>query len=150
VVAFDVDPAAAERLYRALLTEGRSDITPLVMDLADPSPSQGWAQRERAGLLERANADIVVALALIHHLAIGRNVPLPMVADLFAALAPEAVVEWVPREDAMVQRLLASREDIFDGYTEDGFRAAFEGRFTVAEARRIEGSPRTLYRLLRR
>jgi len=150
VLAFDVDPAAAERHYRSLARDGRSDTTPLVMDLADPSPSLGWAERERSGLLERANADIVLALALVHHLAIGRNVPLPMVFDLFARLAPEAVVEWVPREDPMVQRMLAGRVDIFDRYTEPGFREALAERFEIVARSPIEGSPRVLYHLRRR
>ena len=149
VLAFDIDPGAAERHYRALVSEGRSGVTPLVVDLADPSPSLGWAERERAGLLERANADVIVALALIHHLAIGRNVPLPMVVDLFARLAPEAVVEWVPRDDPMVGRLLASRVDIFDDYTETGFRAALGGRFDIVARVPVAGSSRVLYRLRR-
>jgi ribosomal protein L11 methylase PrmA len=150
VLAFDVDPAAAERHYRSLVRDGRTDTTPLVMDLADPSPSLGWAERERAGLLERANADLILALALVHHLAIGRNVPLPMVFDLFARLAHEGVVEWVPREDPMVQRMLSGRVDIFDRYTEEGFREALAGRFDVVERSPIEGSRRVLYRLRRR
>jgi ribosomal protein L11 methylase PrmA len=149
VMAFDVDPAAAERHYRALVREGRTDTTPLVMDLADPSPSLGWAERERAGLLERANADVVLALALLHHLAIGRNVPLPMVIDLLARLAPEAIVEWVPREDPMVQRMLAGRVDIFDRYTEPGFRDALVERFDVVARSPIDGSARVVYHLRR-
>lgn len=150
VLAFDIDPAAAERHYRALVREGRTDITPLVMDLADPSPSVGWAERERAGLIERADADVILALALVHHLAIGRNVPLPMVMDLFADLAPHAIVEWVPRGDPMVDVLLASREDIFDSYTDAGFEAALAARFTVVARVPIAGSPRVLYHLQRR
>jgi hypothetical protein len=150
VYAFDADLAAAERHFQALTKTGRKDTTPLVMDLADPSPSQGWHERERQGLVERANADVVLALALVHHLAIGRNVPLPMVLELFADLAADAIVEWVPREDPMVKRMLASREDVFDDYTEEGFRAAAESRFEVTAREPIEGSGRVLYSLRRR
>ena len=150
VLSFDIDPAAAERHYRALRTAGRTDTTPLVMDLADPSPGLGWAEQERAGLLERANADVILALALVHHLAIGRNVPLPMVMDLFADLAPQAIVEWVPRGDPMVDILLASREDVFTDYTTEGFEAAVGARFEVRSRAPIEGSPRVLYHLVRR
>jgi SAM-dependent methyltransferase len=150
VFAFDADLAAAERHFQALTKQQRTDTTPLVMDLADPSPSQGWHQRERKGLIERANADVVLALALIHHLAIGRNVPLPMVLELFAVLAPDVIVEWVPREDPMVKRMLASREDVFDDYSEDGFRRAAEARFEVVDREPIEGSGRVLYSLRRR
>ena len=78
VVALDIDPAAAERHFRAVRTAGRNDILPLVVDIANPTPALGWAGRERRSLLERADADAVLALALVHHLAITRNVPLPM------------------------------------------------------------------------
>ena len=123
---------------------------PLLADLADPSPAIGWANTERASLIERANADVVVALALVHHLAIGRNVPLPMIAELLARLAPNLIVEWVPKEDPMVQRLLATREDIFPSYSPDGFRAAFEGAFEITEEVPIEDSSRVLFRMQRR
>jgi SAM-dependent methyltransferase len=151
VVAWDIDPAAVERHHRALKAAGETRITPLIIDLADPSPAQGWALRERASLVDRSNADVLLGLALVHHLAIGRNVPLPMIASFFAQLAGDLVLEWVPREDVMVQTLLAGRKDIFDGYHEDGFRAAFEGAGWETCAREpIEASPRVLYRFRRR
>lgn len=151
VVAWDIDPAAVELHYRALRQRGETRITPLLIDLADPSPAQGWALRERASLVERSDADVLLGLALIHHLAIGRNVPLPMVASFFADLAGDLVLEWVPREDVMVRTLLAGRKDIFDGYHEDGFRAAFEGAgWEVCAREPIEASPRVLYRFRRR
>ena len=89
-----------------------------------PQPGPGLGGHGTASLLERANADVILALALVHHLAIGRNVPLPMVMDLFADLAPQAIIEWVPRGDPMVDILLASREDVFTDYTSEGFEAA--------------------------
>jgi len=150
VLSFDIDPAAAERHYRALRAAGRTDTTPIVMDLADPSPGLGWAGRERASLVERANADVILALALVHHLGIGRNVPLAMVMDLFADLAPQAIVEWVPRGDPMVDVLLASREDVFLDYTTEGFEAAVASCYDVASRTPIAGSPRVLYHLVRR
>ena len=142
--------AAAERNYRQLREEKRGDILPLVMDLANPSPGIGWAGRERRSLLERAGPDAILALALVHHIAISRNVPLPMVLDLFASLAPWAVVEFVPKEDAMVRHLLATREDVFPDYTLDGFRAATAGRFEIVAERPIEESLRVLFLLRRR
>ena len=150
VLAFDIDPAAAERNYRQLRQEQRSDILPLVMDLANPSPGVGWASGERRSLIERANADALLALALIHHLAISRNVPLWMLVDVFADLAEWAIVEFVPKEDPMVRHLLATREDVFPDYTLERFRAAAASRFAIVAERPIEESPRTLLLLRRR
>ena len=149
VLAFDIDPAAAERNYLAIRREGRTDILPLVLDLANPSPGIGWAGRERRSLLDRANADATLSLALVHHLAISRNVPLEMFAGLLADLAPAAIVEFVPKEDAMVRRLLAARRDVFPGYTLEGFRSAVRTRFAIEAESPIEDSGRTLF-LLRR
>lgn len=149
VVAWDVDPAATDRHYRTLREAGDSRILPLVLDLANPSPGLGWMHRERRLWLERADPDVVLALALVHHLAIGRNVGLPAIVELFARLGPELVVEWVPREDPMVQRLLASREDIFHDHTLDSFRAALERHFSIAEETPISGTNRTLLRCMR-
>ncbi len=149
VVALDIDWAAVERHYLALRAAGERRIMPLLADLADPSPAIGWANRERASLLERANADVVVALALVHHLAIGRNVPLGMISELLARLGPSLIVEFVPKPDPMVQRLLATREDIFPDYSLDGFRAAFTRQFKVIEETTIEDSTRVLFRMER-
>ena len=149
VVAFDIDPAAAERHFRAIREAGRTDILPLVVDIANPSPALGWAGRERRSLLERANADAILALALVHHLALTRNVPLPMVVDLFADLAQWAIVEFVPKEDPMVRRLLATRRDVFPRYDLDGFRDAATTRFEILREAPIADSTRVLL-LLRR
>ena len=150
VVAFDTDPAAAERHYRTLKAEGRSDTLPLLMDLVDPSPALGWANSERRSLIARSDADVVLALALVHHLAIGRNVPLPMLSAFFADLAPGLVIEFVPKEDAMVRRLLATRRDVFPDYTLDGFRSAFEADFELLDETPIGGTARTLFNFRRR
>ena len=149
VLAFDIDPAAAERNYGTLTAESRWDILPLVLDLANPSPGIGWAGRERRSLLDRAGADATLSLALVHHLAISRNVPLPMFAALLADLAPAAIVEFVPKEDPMVRRLLAARRDVFPDYTLEGFRAAVTTRFEIAAESPIEDSGRTLFLLKR-
>jgi hypothetical protein len=150
VLAPDVDPAAAERHYRDLDSAGRSKILPLVIDLANPSPDLGWAGRERASFAARTNADTVMALALVHHLAIGRNIPLASIAAYFATLAQDAIVEWVPKEDSMVKKLLASRRDVFDDYTEAGFRAAFDERFNLVDEAGIPGTVRRLFLFRRR
>ena len=122
-VAFDVDPACVEHSYRRVREAGEKHLLPLLLDLTNPSPALGWANRERSTLLERRSADAVMALALIHHLAIANNVPLGRIARIFADLADELIVEFVPKSDAKVRILLATREDIFPDYTREGFEA---------------------------
>ena len=145
VIAFDIDPAASELHWQTLSKQGQTQVLPLLQDLADPSPAIGWDARERSSLFDRAEGATLLALALVHHLAIGRNVPLPMLATTLARLGDGLVIEWVPKADPMVQKLLASREDVFPNYTEDGFRAAFERCWTIVDQVPVEGTPRVLY-----
>ena len=147
VLALDIDWAAVERHYLALRGSGETRIMPLLADIAEPSPAIGWANEERTSLLERANAEVVVGLALVHHLAIGRNVPLPMISRLMARLAPNLILEWVPKEDPMAKRLLAAREDIFVDYNADSLRAAFRTDFEIVEEAPIDDSLRILFRM---
>jgi hypothetical protein len=150
VIAYDQDAASVEEHWRRVRGDGNPAILPLVLDLANPSPAIGWGLGERRSFLERGEPDVMLALALVHHLAIGNNVPLPGVARLFARMAPWAIVEFVPKDDPMTRRLLAARRDIFPGYSVDGFREAFDGPFRLAREQRIEDSPRTLFHFERR
>jgi hypothetical protein len=150
VIAWDFDAGSVEAHWRRVRGADGPPILPLVGDLSNPSPAIGWALQERASFLDRANADALLALALVHHLAIGNNVPLPAVAGLLARIAPNAIVEFVPKDDPMTRRLLSSRRDIFDEYTLDGFRAAFGGPFEIIREAPITDSPRTLFLLRRR
>ncbi len=118
---------------------------PLVMDFTNPSPSLGWHNQERHSLLERSPADALLALALIHHLAISNNVPLLRLAEFLSDLGHWLIIEWVPKEDSQVQKLLASRQDIFSEYHQAGFEAAFESYFTIHEKVPVHDSPRVLY-----
>jgi ribosomal protein L11 methylase PrmA len=101
-------------------------------------------------LLDRGPADVALALALVHHLAIAHNVPLPRIAAFFGAIARALVIEFVPKEDSQAQRMLASRDDIFTAYDRDAFEAAFREHFTIESSSAIDGSLRTLYVMRRR
>jgi hypothetical protein len=144
VLAFDQDAGSVERHWRSL-GEERASILPLVMDLTNPSPSLGWALAERRSILERGPADVVMALALVHHLAIGNNVPLPMIAAFLATIGRRVIVEFVPKEDPMTQHLLASREDVFGDYSLDAFRAALAASFRILDEVPVEDSLRTIF-----
>ena len=144
-MAFDVDVAAVEKNYRTVKERGESHLLPLLLDLSNPSAALGWDNRERLSLAERGPADVVLALALVHHLAIGHNVPFDRLARFFASVARALVVEWVPKADSQVQRLLSTREDIFDAYTRDAFEAAFLERFHIESATAVRESERVIY-----
>lgn len=144
-VAMDIDPSAVEKGYLAAKSAKNTNLLPLILDLTNPSPSIGWQNRERMSLVERGPVDAVLALAIIHHLAISNNVPLPSVAEYFASLGRSLVIEFVPKEDSQVQKLLASRVDIFDHYTQADFEAAFAQYFSLRQSQPIPGTQRTLY-----
>jgi ribosomal protein L11 methylase PrmA len=144
-LAFDIDPAAVELNYQAMVEQKERHLLPLLMDFTNPSPGLGWQNHERDSLLERAPADALLALALIHHLAIANNVPLPHLAEFFRSLGRWLIIEFVPKEDSQVQILLASRQDIFPGYHAEGFEAAFRQAFTIHEKRTLPDTERVLY-----
>jgi hypothetical protein len=145
VVAFDLDPAAVERNYRRIREDRTAGILPLLLDLTNPSPAQGWAGQERLSLEQRGPADVVMALALIHHLAIGHNLPFDRVAGYLSRLGRTLIIEFVPKSDGQAQRLLLSRPDIFPQYTKEGFEAAFCRHFEIRAVHPIEESDRWLY-----
>jgi hypothetical protein len=144
-ISADVDPAAVEQNYRHVRERKERFLLPLLLDLTNPSPALGWENRERESFLQRGPADVVLALALVHHLAISNNVPLADCARFFAAAGRRLVLEFVPKEDSQVRRLLATREDIFPDYHEAGLLAGFAPFFRMEERREIAGSSRVLF-----
>ncbi|MBN2226944.1 MAG: SAM-dependent methyltransferase [candidate division Zixibacteria bacterium] len=150
VVAFDFDPAAVEKNYRACRQNHDAQILPLLLDLTNPSPGIGWSHTERMSFIERGPVDLVLALALVHHLAIGNNVPFDQLAAFFAATCRWLVIEFVPKNDSQVKRMLSTREDVFDFYTGEDFERGFSAFFTIEEKSEITDSVRTLYLMNRR
>ncbi len=149
-IAFDIDPAAVEACYRFVKKNQEVRILPLVLDLTNPSPDIGWANRERMSLTRRPLPDAVLALALIHHLAITNNLPLCEIAIFLGSIAPNLVIEFVPKSDTQVQKLLASRKDIFPNYNIDGFIKAFEHYYIIEDMVKIKDSERTLFLMKKR
>jgi hypothetical protein len=149
VVAFDADESASDQHYRSVAERREERILSLWVDLANPSPSLGWAHEERDSLVQRGPADLVMALAVVHHLAIGNNTPLPRIARYLASLGEWLLVEFVPKEDPRVQGMLQSRVDVFGEYTQEGFERAFESQFRIERAAPIDGSARRLYLMKR-
>jgi hypothetical protein len=144
-IAFDIDSAAVEKNYRSVVASREANLLPLLLDLNNPSPGIGWENGERKSLLDRGPIDMVMALALIHHLVIGNNVPLHRVAALFARMARHLIVEFVPKTDSQVEKLLATREDIFPDYQRPAFEREFGRHFTLDRVVELRGSERILY-----
>ncbi|MCL2842526.1 MAG: class I SAM-dependent methyltransferase [Oscillospiraceae bacterium] len=144
VVAFDIDHTAVERNFMQV-SKTHQPMLPLLLDLATPSPSIGFANLERGSIDQRQTPDAILMLAVIHHLAISNNLPLDQIARWLSSLGKHLIIEFVPKEDSQVQILLRTRTDIFPDYTEPCFEAAFEQYFTRLEKREIPGSKRSLY-----
>ena len=150
VVAADMDPAAVERNWLDRRQGRQPLMLPLLMDLTNPSPALGWAHAERLSLLQRGPAGTVMALALVHHLAIGNNVPLDVLARFLAAAGAHLIIEFVPKSDSQVRRLLSTRDDIFPHYDLAGFRESFLTCFEIVREESVAGTERTLFLMRRR
>lgn len=149
-VAFDIDPAAVEKNYLHGKANDKYPVLPLVLDLTNPSSSIGWNNNERMSILDRGPVDAVMALALVHHLAISNNLPLEKIASFLSSICRSLIIEFVPKEDSQVQRLLATREDIFPGYTYPDFEETFKRFFIIQDSVKIADSHRTLYLMQRK
>ena len=147
VVSVEGDPACVEFCAQQADRERLRGVLPLCMDLSNPSPGLGWAHEERDSLAARGPVDMVLALALIHHIAIANNVPFDRFLSYTSKLATHAVIEFVPKQDEQVVRLLHSREDIFDEYTEEKFVEAASRYYEIVEQTRLPNSGRVLYLL---
>jgi SAM-dependent methyltransferase len=141
VVAADSDAQVIERLF----ARGHERILPLVWDLADPSPGLGWRGQERPPLKERLRPSLTLALALIHHLVLGRNILLAEVVAELASFGGHAVIEWVDRADPMSARLLDRKDEAFDDYTLPNFEQQIARAFVVERTQPLASGTRILY-----
>ena len=145
VISADMDPACVDVLFRRVGNQpDGAKLVPMVLDLTNPSPSQGWALAERKDLFERLQTDAFLALALVHHICIGGNVPLDQFVALLARMGRAGVVEWIDKEDEMVQRLLRNRVDIFSDYSWSAFTTALDRHFEIQYTRESHGGRRRL------
>lgn len=146
VIAADLDPFCINDLYNSINKTGEANIQPLIVDLANPSPAIGVNNKERQSFLDRCNTDLVLALALIHHLAIGKNIPFEMIAGLFQRTCRKyLIIEFVPKTDEKIRLMLSAKKDIYSSYTEENFRRAFEKYFQLTKQEIIGHSGRVLY-----
>ncbi len=145
VVAMDLDHFAVERLYRELKAAGGGNILPLVQNVADPSPNWGWQNRERSELKIRAAPDLVLCLALLHHVVITANIPLEEFIAWLAGLTSNLVIEYVSRDDDKVKTLLRNKADNYADYSREGLGHALQQYFTIERQLTLGEGRRHLY-----
>jgi SAM-dependent methyltransferase len=146
VLAVDSDELTVDILHRQLAREGNTRILPLVMDLTDASPGIGWRNQERSAFFDRDRPDVVLCLALVHHLAITANVPLPQVVDWLHGLGAKLVVEFVTHDDPMGRRLLSNKPSgLFPDYRLDVFDKLLAERFDIEQREVLPSGTRVLY-----
>lgn len=145
VVALDADASSVDRLYNRLKQQRSDNILPLVANLANPSPDQGWGGRERRSLVARGKPDLTLCLALIHHLAISCNIPVESFVGWLAGLGSSLVIEFVGKEDPLVQKLLSNKDDTYDDYNRHAFEECIKNHFQVQDSLELDGGSRILY-----
>ena len=147
VVAMDSDPRVVEALYQALKEEGTTGILSLVGDVSDPSPDRGWRGAERRSPERRGAPELVLVLALVHHLVVGASIPLPEVMAWLASFGAAVIVEFVDREDPMVRALLDAKAERYDDYDRHRFERHLSEAFETKARKVLElGHPHPLLR----
>ena len=149
-IAADFDPYCINTLYNKIKSGAEKNIQPLIIDLSNPSPAVGVNNNERQSFTDRCNADLVLALALIHHLAIGKNIPLEMIAGFLKNTGNYLIIELIPKDDEKVQLMLKSKEDIYTNYTEGDFIKSFEQYYSITDRQFIGQSGRQIFLMKRK
>jgi len=150
IIATDADVKCINALYQHVRLKKIKNILPIINVLNLPSPAIGWNNAERVDMTRRLKADLVLVLALIHHLVISANIPLELIAGWLSNMAPQLLIEFVPKSDEKVMQLLQHREDIFPEYNLSAFKNVFSQYFTVEAEEKIGETERVLFLMKRR
>lgn len=145
VVAMDADPLTIDLLYRELKKSKTETILPLISNVANPGPDQGWKGLERKSLAVRGKPDLVLCLALIHHVVISANIPLREFVEWLASLRSDLIIEFVNKQDPMVKKLLLNKKDIYVDYDQANLEAGLRERFEIRDTLTLASGTRTLY-----
>lgn len=148
-ISYDIDPIAVEKNYLQVKKDNEIRLLPLQMDLTNPTSNLGWMNNERLSFMDRGRANTVIALALIHHLAISNNLPFEQITQFFSQLCKNLIIEFVPKSDSQVKRLLSTRKDIFDQYTQEKFEKTFCAYFKIIKAIKVKDSERVIYHMIK-
>jgi hypothetical protein len=149
-IAVDSDSACINRLYLNAKQKSLYNLLPLTIDITHPPPAIGWENQERASFLSRAKAELCLALALIHHLAIRNNLGFDQMCRLFHSIAPWLIIEFIPKSDPKILLLLQNRADIFGNYNEESFTRSFSVRYEIVKRKELSHSGRILFLMKRK
>lgn len=144
-ISFDIDPACVEINYLEMRDKNEINLLPLYLDLTNPSPAIGWGNTERSSIYQRNKPNLIMALALIHHLVISNNIPLKKIAELFSSLSPYLIIEFVSQDDTMVKKLLLSKKNVFEDYNKNNFEKIFGKYYKIISSKKILNSERIIY-----
>jgi hypothetical protein len=150
VVAFDNDEPSIANLYHTS-REQELPILPLVMDIIKPSPGYGWFGRGWAlPATDRFKCEMVLALAIIHHLAFRSSIPMGFahIIELLGVFAKRwLLVEFIPPDD---NYLLKWHIESYSWYNRINFLKELEVKFNVIKELPSHPSPRVLFLCERR
>ena len=144
ITGFDYDPISIDRAFIKFGNK-QQNFLPLIFDATNPSANIGWNEKERKSFNQRANFDGLLALAFEHHLAIAKNIPLDEAINWLISLAPKGLIEFVPKSDETIQKMLKFKGDIFPDYNEDNFKNIIEKKANIISIKEITSSGRKIY-----
>jgi hypothetical protein len=145
LVTFEQDLSVVEKFFIKQTQRKNVGILPLCMDISNPSPCLGWRGRERMSLLERGPCDLLLALALIHHLVVAQGTPMVVVAEALSQFCRYLLIEYVGDLDLQVKKLLEIHRERASIYSQEIFELEFSKFFTIIEKVPIVGVDRCLY-----
>ena len=148
-ISFDIDPACVELNYLQMKRKSEKNLLPLQLDLTNPSPSIGWANNERSEIYKRNRPDLLLSLALIHHLVITYNIPMSKISELFSNLSANLIIEFVPKSDTQVKKLLTTKKNKFEEYNQENFERIFKKNFEILSVKKVLKSERVIYYMRR-
>jgi len=147
IISFDSDHEVIEDLYLSEKQHIQSNITPLVINFANPSPNQGW-NNELKKLEERSKPDFILCLAFIHHARLSSNIPLEQILDWLHSLNSKIIIEFVDRDDEMVIKLLDSKEEKYEDYDKEKFIRLLSSKFEIIDRQPLKNNKRELFSIV--
>ena len=148
MIGFDFDINTINQAYKTALSKNLNFL-PLFFDASNPSGNIGWNEKERKSFKTRAKFDAILALAFKHHLAIAKNIPLNEVINWLVSLAPTGLIEFVPKNDLTIIKMLELKGDIFPNYTIENFENALSFKSKILSKNKVSDSGRIIYEFKR-